>query len=154
MTVLSTEKILHQSGVLLWHIVSQFEQAPQWIDGIKKAEPVGGQAANVGGVWRVHLQGNGAEQIFDFEITEWVEGERFGLRPLNVLVIASDIELYQVVVNLKGLDHQTRVTVQCEYKPRHRLAKIKNLVFLRRRYLQRLEANLAELERVARAQAI
>lgn len=138
----------------MWRIVSEFEQAPRWIDGVKKAELVGGQAANVGGVWRVHLQGNGSEQIFDFEITEWVEGERFGLRPLNMSAIAGDIELYQVVVNLKRLNHQTRVTVQCEYEPRHRLAKIKNLVFLRRRYLQRLEANLAALERLAGAQML
>ena len=154
MTVLSTEKILHHSGVLLWRIVSEFEQAPRWIDGVKRAEPVGGQPAKVGGVWRVHLQGNDSEQIVNFEITEWVEGERFGLRPLNMSAITGDIELYQVVVNLKGLNHQTRVTVQCEYEPRHRLAKIKNLVFLRRRYLQRLEASLAALERVAGIQAM
>ena len=109
MTVISTEKILHQSGVLLWRIVSQFEQAPQWIDGVKKAEFIAGQAANVGGVWRVYLHSSGSEQIFDFEITEWVEGERFGLRPLNVSVVEGDIELYQIVFSSKGLAKLERV---------------------------------------------
>jgi hypothetical protein len=155
MTILLPNKILQQPRVLLWRTASQFEQAPRWVAGVEKTEHVSGQAANVGGVWRVHWRRGGSYQIIDFEITEWLEGERIGLRPLNMAVIKSDIELYQIVLNLKGLaDSQTLVTVQYEYEPRHRLAKIKNLMFLRRRYLQRVEANLAALERVAGEQAM
>ncbi len=154
MTVISNKKILRQPRVLLWRTVSQFAQASQWVDDVEKAEHISGQAANVGGVWRVHLHWEGAYQIIDFEITEWLEGERFGLRPLNMSVVEGSAELYQIVFSLKELDHQTQVTVQCEYAPRNRLTKIKNLVFLRRRYLQRLEASLAALERVSGAQAV
>jgi hypothetical protein len=63
-------------------------------------------------------------------------------------------ELYQIVFDLKTLaDGQTLVRVQCEYEPRNRLAKIKNLIFLRRQYLRRVEASLEALARVAMAQA-
>ncbi len=48
---------------------------------------------------------------------------------------------------------QTQVSVQCEYAPSTRLAKIKNLIFLRRNYFHRLEASLEALERLAREQA-
>jgi hypothetical protein len=155
MTILSTEKVLQQPRALLWRMASQFDQAPQWFEGVKKTECVSGQVANLGGVWRANLYWGGLQQIIDFEITEWLEGERFGLRPLNMSVVEGDAELYQIVFNFKGLaDSQTQVTVQCDYEPRHRLAKIKNLMFLRLRYLQRLEASLAALERVAGEQAV
>jgi hypothetical protein len=149
MTVLSTEKILPQPRDKLWEIVSHFDRAVRWVDGVEKAELVSGEAANLGGVWRVHLRWGGSYQIIDFEITEWMEGERFGLRPLSPPAADGDAELYQIIFNLKTLtDSQTRVTAQCEYKPRHRLAKIKNLAFLRRHYLQRLEASIEALGRV------
>jgi uncharacterized membrane protein len=155
MTILSTEKVLQQPRALLWRTASQFEQAPQWFDGVKKAECVSGQVANIGSVWRANLDWGGLHQIIDFEITEWLEGERFGLRPLNMSFVEGDSELYQIVFNFKGLaKDQTQVTVQCDYEPRHRLAKIKNLMFLRLRYLHRLEASLAALERVAGEQAV
>ncbi|MGH7452725.1 MAG: SRPBCC family protein [bacterium] len=155
MTILSSEKVLQQPRALLWRMASQFEQAPQWFEGVKKTECVSGQVANLGGVWRANLYWGGLQQIIDFEITEWLEGERFGLRPLNVSVVEDDTELYQIVFNFKGLaDSQTQVTVQCDYEPRHRLAKIKNLMFLRLRYLRRLESSLAALERVAGEQPV
>ncbi len=117
---------------------------------MKKTEHVSGPAANIGGVWRMHLLWGGSEQAIEFEITEWLEGERFALRPVNVSILEGDAKLYQIVFNLKELtDRQTQVTVQCEYEPRHRLAKIKNLMFLRHRYLERLEASMIALERVA-----
>jgi hypothetical protein len=84
---------------------------------------------------------------------EWLEGERFGLRPLKIYIDNGDFKLRQIVFNLTGLtDQQTQVTIQCEYESSNRLAKIKNLVFLRRRYLRRMEESLAALERVAGAQ--
>ncbi len=149
MTVLSTEKTLPQPHDKLWEMASHFDRASRWIDGVEKAEHISGEAANLGGMWRVHLRWGGSYQIIDIEITEWMEGERFGLRPLSPPAADDDAELYQIVFNLKALtDSQTQVTVQCEYKPRHRLAKIKNLAFLRRQYLQRLEASLEALGRV------
>jgi hypothetical protein len=150
MTVISVEKIVQQSRTVLWQVASQFAQASRWIDGVKKTEPFSGRADGVGGVWRVHLRWSNSYQIVDFEITEWLEGERFSLRPASAPARDEDVELYQLVLNLKSIsDHQTRVTVQCEYKPLNRLAKIKNLVHLRRRYLQRAAACLERLERVA-----
>jgi glycosyltransferase involved in cell wall biosynthesis len=149
MTVISDKKVLHQPRILLWRVASQFEQAPQWMDGVTKAEHVSGQAANIGGVWRVYLQWESSSPVIDFEITEWVEGERFGLRPLDMSIFEGGAELHQIIFNLKELaDRQTEVTVQCEYAPRNRLAKIKNLMFLRRQYVQRLEVSLIALERV------
>ncbi|MCI0693147.1 SRPBCC family protein [candidate division KSB1 bacterium] len=149
MTILSTEKILPQPRDKLWEIASHFDQAARWIDGVEKVEHVSGEAANIGGVWRVHMRWGGAYQIIDIEITEWMEGERFGLRPLSPPAADDDAELYQIIFNLKTLtDGQIQVTLQCEYKPRNRLAKIKNLAFLRRQYLHRLEASLEALGRV------
>lgn len=150
MTILSSEKTLQQPRLLLWHIASQFGQASRWMEGMKKAEHLSGQAANIGGIWRMHLLWGGSEQFIEFEITEWFEGERFALRPVNGSILEGDAKFYQIVFNLKGLtDRQTQVTVQCEYEPRHRLAKIKNLMFLRHRYWERLEASIIALERVA-----
>lgn len=150
MTVLSTEKILPQPRSKLWEMASHFDRAAGWIDGVEKAELVSGKAAVVGGVCRVHLRWGGSYQIIDLEITEWMDGERFGLRPLSPPAADDDTELYQIVFNLKVLAaSQTQVTVQCEYKPRNRLAKIKNLAFLRRQYLQHLEASLEALDRLA-----
>jgi hypothetical protein len=149
MTVLSIEKILPQPREKLWAFASHFNQAARWIDGVEKAEHLSGEAANIGGVWRVHLRRDGSYQIIDLEITEWMEGERFGLRPLSPPAADDDAVFYQIVFNLKVLAaNQTQVTVQCEYKPRNRIAKIKNLAFLRRQYLQRLEASLEALERL------
>jgi hypothetical protein len=150
MTVLSTEKIFELPRDKLWRIASQFNQAARWIDRIEKAEHISGNATNVGGVWRVYERWNFSYRVTDFEITEWLEGERFGLRPLLRYAENVIAELYQIVINLKTLsDNQTLVSVQCEYKPRHPLAKIKNLFFLRRQYLRRLEASLEALARVA-----
>jgi hypothetical protein len=154
MTVLSAEKIVEHSQARLWHLVSQFGQAPKWVDGVEKAEHLSGDAANIGGVWRVHLRWELSYVVIDLEITEWLEGERFGLRPLRRHLEKSDTEIYQLVFNLKALAaSQTLASVQCEYKPRNRMAKIKNLVFLRRQYLRRLNASLETLARVAAAQA-
>ncbi len=154
MTVLSTEKILPQPRDKLWEIVAHFDQAVRWVDGVEKVEHVSGEAANLGGVWRVYLRWGGSYQIIDIEITEWIQGERFGLRPLSPASADDDVELYQIVFNLKALtDSQTQVTVQCEYKPRNSLAKIKNLAFLRRQYLQRVEASFEALGRVVNEQA-
>ncbi|MDZ7290429.1 MAG: SRPBCC family protein [candidate division KSB1 bacterium] len=148
MTVLSVEKILRQTRAKLWQVVSQFSQAAKWADGVEKTEHVSGEAANVGGVWRVHLRWDDSYQIVDLEITEWLEGERFGLRPLGTPRADDDIVLYQIVFNLKALpDGQTQIGLQCEYAPRKRMAKIKNLAFLRRQYLHRLQASLEALER-------
>ncbi len=150
MTILSTEKILPLSGEVLWRVASQFEQAPRWVDGLEKVEHVSGPFANVGGVWRLHLHWEVSYQIIDLEITEWFEGERFSLRPLGAPGHADHIEFLQLVFNLKKVSElQTQVTVQCEYKPLNQFAKIKNLTFLRRHYLQRLEASLEALERIA-----
>ena len=135
-------------------MASHFEQAARWVDSVKKIEPVECKTAFVGSVWRVHLDWYGAERLIDFEITEWLDGERFGLRPLNGFIIKDDSELYQIIFNLKELaERQTRVTVQCEYKPRHQWAKIKNLMFLHHRYLQRLKASLVAFEHFSDAQA-
>jgi hypothetical protein len=154
MTVLTAEKILLHSRVRLWPMVSHFEQATRWVDSVKKIEPVGGQAAPIGSVWRVYLDWYGSERMIDFEITEWLEGERLGLRPLNMPAVESEAVLYQIIFNLKALaEHRTQVTIQCEYEPRHRFAKIKNLMFLRRHYLRRLKANLAAFEHFSDAQA-
>lgn len=150
MTIITVEKIVQQPRTVLWQVASQFAQASRWIDGVKKTEPYSGQADGVGGMWRVHLRWGNAYQIVDFEITEWLEGERCSLRPVSAPAKDTDVELYQLVLNLTSIsDHQTRVTVQCEYKPLNRLAKIRNLIHLRRRYLQRAETCLEMLGRVA-----
>jgi hypothetical protein len=154
MTVLSAEKIIGQPQAMLWRIASQFDQAPKWVEGIEKTEHVSGKAASIGCVWRVHERWNFSYLVIDFEITEWLEGERFGLRPLRAPAEDDATELYQLIFNLKALsENQTLVSVQCEYKPLNRLAKIKNLAFLRRQYLRRLEASLEALARVAVEQA-
>jgi hypothetical protein len=151
MTVLSTEKILQQPRAKLWEIAAHFEHAAKWVEGVEKTEHVSGDAANIGGVWRAHIRWEASDQMIDFEITEWVEGERLGLRPLSESVAGSDMVLYEIIFNLKAIsENQTQAIIQCEYKPRHGLAKIKNLAFLRRHYLQRLEASLQALERAAK----
>jgi hypothetical protein len=150
MTVLSIEKILQQPREILWRLASQLGQAPRWVDGIEKAEHLSGPAAEIGGVWRMHLRWEGVYQIVDLEITEWLEGECFGLRPLSAAAPEGDVELLEIVFNLKALaDRQTQISVQCEYKPLNQFAKLKNLMFLRRHYLQRLAASLEALERNA-----
>jgi hypothetical protein len=99
----------------------------------------------------VHTREEGFD---DFEVTEWLEGERFGVRPLNMAAADDEVVLHQIIFQLKSLsDRQTHVSVQCEYAPRTRLVKIKNLIFLRRHYFHRLEASLEALERLAREQA-
>jgi hypothetical protein len=154
MTVLSIEKIFELPRDQLWRIASQFNQAARWVDEVEKAEHLSGNATNVGGVWRVYERWNFSYRVTDFEITEWLEGERFGLRPLLRYAENVIAELYQIVFNLKTLaDSQTLVSVQCEYLPNNLLAKIKNLVFLRRQYLRRLEASLEALARVVIEQA-
>jgi hypothetical protein len=118
---------------------------------VEKTEHVSGDAANIAGVWRAHLRWEASYRTIDFEITEWVEGERFGLRPLSESVVNGDMALYEIIFNLKSIsESETQAAIQCEYKPRHRLAKIKNLAFLRRHYLQRLEASLEALEHAVR----
>jgi hypothetical protein len=150
MTVLSIEKVLQKSRDALWRLASQFEQAPRWVDGVEKAEPISGPPDNIGGVWRMHLRWEASYQIIDLEITEWIEGEYFELRPIGVSAPAGSFELLQLIFNLRTIsDRQTQVSVQCEYKPLNQMAKIKNLTFLRRRYLQRLEAGLEALDRAA-----
>jgi hypothetical protein len=155
MTVLSTEKIFDQPQANLWRIASQFGRAAQWVDGVEMAEHISGEATNIGGVWRVHLRWDISYVVIDLEITEWVEGERFGLRPLRQQAENGATELYEIVFNLKALsNNRTRVSVQCEYKPRNSMAKIKNLAFLRRQYLRRLEASLEALARVTDTQGL
>jgi len=150
MTVLSTEKLLEKPREVLWRAASQFLQAPQWIAGVEKAEHLSGPAANIGGVWRLHLRWEKSYKICDVEITEWLEGERFGLRPVSAPPSEDDMELLELVFDLKAISaRQTRAAIQCEYKPLNQLAKVKNLTFLRRHYLQRLEASLEALGRVA-----
>jgi hypothetical protein len=67
---------------------------------VEKAEHVSGEAANIGGVWRVHTRWGGSYQIIDVEITEWMECERFGLRPLSPPAADDDAELYQIVYKI------------------------------------------------------
>ncbi len=154
MTVLSTQKLFKLPRDQLWRIASRFDQAGRWVDRVEKVEHLSGNAANVGGVWRVYEHWNVSYRVTDFEITEWLEGERFGLRPLLRYAENVIAELYQIVFDLKTLaDGQTLVSVQCEYEPRNRLAKIKNLIFLRRQYLRRVEASLEALARAAMAPA-
>lgn len=154
MTVLFAEKIFEQPREALWRLISQFASAPQWIEGIEKVEPVSGPATDTGGVWRAHVRWGHSYQVIDFEITDWLEGESFSLRPLHGNIEGEDTALYEIALNLKTLsDHQTQVTAQCGYSPRGQLAKIKNLAFLRRQYLQRLQASLEVLGRVASEQA-
>jgi len=150
MTVLSIEKILPHPREALWRLASQLGQAPQWVDGVEKVEHLSGPAANIGGVWRAHLRWEVSYQIVDLEITEWLEGECFGLRPLSTAAPEGDVELLEIVFNLKAIaDRQTQISVQCEYKPLNQFAKIKNLMFLRRHYLQRLASSLEALGRIA-----
>ncbi|MDZ7362026.1 MAG: SRPBCC family protein [candidate division KSB1 bacterium] len=149
MTVLSIEKILQQPREILWRLASQLGQAPRWIDGLEKVEHLSGPAADIGGVWRVHLRWEASYQIVDLEITEWREGEGFGLRPLSAAAPEGDIELLEIVFNLKAVaNRQTQASVQCEYKPLNQFAKLKNLMFLRRHYMQRLAASLEALGRI------
>jgi hypothetical protein len=153
MTVLSIEKILQQPREILWRLASQLGQAPQWVGGIEKAEHLSGPAAEIDGVWRMHLRWDNSYRIVDLEITEWLEGECIGLRPLSTAAPEGDVELLEIVFNLKALAaRQTQVSVQCEYKPLNQFAKLKNLLFLRRQYFQRLAASLEALERSAAEQ--
>lgn len=152
MTILLAEKILQQPCAKLWELASHFEAATRWVDGVERVEHISGEAAKIGSVWRVQTRWDGS---IDLEITEWLEGERFGLRPLNMPPADDEVVLYQIVFDLKSLsDNQTQVSVQCEYTPCTRLAKMKNLIFLRRKYFHRLEASLEALERITREQAV
>lgn len=148
MTIIMAEKVLLQPCAKLWQIASHFEAAAGWVDGVEKAELISGEAAKVGGVWHVQMRG---DNRVDLEITEWFEGERFGLRPLNVPVDDDEVVLHQIIFDLKSLsENQTQASVQCEYAPCTGLAKIKNLIFLRRKYFYRLETSLEALERITR----
>jgi hypothetical protein len=137
LTIIAAERILQQPGAKLWQIAAHFEAAVRWVDG---------------GVWRVQLRWDSS---IDLEISDWREGERFGLRPLNMPPADDEVVLHQIVFDLRSLsDNQTKASVQCEYAPCTRLAKIKNLVFWRRQYFHRLEASLEALERLTREQAV
>ncbi|MGH7454606.1 MAG: SRPBCC family protein, partial [bacterium] len=114
---MSTEKIFKLPRDQLWRIASQFDQAARWVDRVEKVEHLSGNAAHVGGVWRVYERWNASYRVTDLEITEWLEGERFGLRPLLRYAENVIAELYQIVFDLKTLaDNQTLVRVQCEYE--------------------------------------
>jgi hypothetical protein len=165
MTVLSSENVLPHPRANLWRIASQFEFAVKWVDGVEKAEHISGPKASVGGVWRVHHRWD-SYQIIDLEITEWLEGERFGLRPVGARSKGPDfpskdkkqagaIELHEIILDLTALtNNQTRISLQCVYNPRNQLAKLKNLAYLRQQYLRRLEASVEALARVAVERAL
>ena len=153
MTILSPSKLVPNRRQLLWNIASELGKAGQWVDGVEKAEYLRGNSAGVGGVWRVHLRRNSHADVIEFEITEWLKGHRFGLRPVRPGSVYGDIQLFELVLDFKEVsENETRIEIHCEYEPLSKLGRVKNLAFLRRQYLDLIDHALDKLSAVAAVQ--
>lgn len=153
MTILSISQLLPQPRMRLWHIASTFDNTPQWMEGVTSVHHMRGNPRGVGGVWRVQLNAEEHTQIVEFEITEWLEGERFSVRPVQRSGVLHGIELFQLIFDLgEQSPTETRVGIQCEYEPRSKFGRIKNLAFLRRQYIAFLHDIIGSLNRLSNSE--
>lgn len=152
MTILSISQILAQPRMRLWHTASTFDNTPQWVEGVTSVQHLRGNPRGVGGVWRVKLNAEERAYVVEFEITEWLEGERFSLRPEQRSGVVHGIELFQLIFDLgEQTPAGTRIGMQCEYEPRSKFGRIKNLAFLRRQYIAFLHHTVGALNRLAQS---
>lgn len=154
MTILSISQILAQPRVRLWHIASTFDNTPQWMEGVTSVHHVRGNPRGVGGVWRVQLNAEEHTQTVEFEITEWLEGERISVRPVQRSGVLHGSELFQLIFDLgEQSPAETRVGIQCEYEPRSKFGRIKNLAFLRRQYIAFLHDAIGTLSQLTESES-
>ncbi len=154
MTILSISQILAQPRVRVWHIASTFDNTPQWVERVTSVHHVRGNPRGIGGVWRVQLNAEEHTQTAEFEITEWLEGERISVRPVQRSGVLHGIELFQLIFDLgEQSAAETRVGIQCEYEPRSKFGRIKNLAFLRRQYIAFLHDAVGALNRLTESES-
>lgn len=118
--------------------------------GIAGVHFLRGQPAGLGGQWRFQIKTEAGTQVVELEITEWLPGERFSLKPVRETGRIHGIELFQLIFDLSGPSaRETIVNIQCEYEPLSKLGRIKNLTFLRRQYVAHLSQAIDALDRLA-----
>lgn len=156
MTILSISQISVQPRMNLWRAASSFDNAAQWVRGVESVQHLRGNAHGVGGEWRIRLRtGNGAVHVVELEITEWLEGERFGLRPVRRTGVLQDIELLELIFDLsEPSPGATTITMQCEYEPCSKFGRLKNLAFLRRQYVAYLHNVLSALIQMSEGESL
>ncbi len=150
MTVLSISRILALPRAQIWQVGADFNRAGQWVTGIEGMQFLRGQPAGIGGQWRFQIKSETGTQVVELEITEWLAGERFSLKPVRQTGRFHGIELFQLIVDLS--EHSataTAVNIQCEYEPLSKLGRIKNLAFLRRQCVAFLYQAIDALNQLA-----
>lgn len=154
MTVLNYSDAVNFPRQEVWRFVADFAKSPQYLNWLDKAEPLNGSPQGPGGIWRFHVITSAGLCPLDVEITEWLEGERFALMPVENSGIFKNIQLFQIVIDLKEKpSNYTQIKVHCEYKPVGKRGRLKNLAFLRRRFLDMIAQSVNTLSHVAAAEA-
>jgi hypothetical protein len=152
MTVLSPSKLILSNRQRVWDVVAELSQAQHWIEGLERAEHLRGETKGIGGVWRFHCKWNDSSHVFDFEITEWMKGHRLGVRPSRQTAVVGGVQYFQFVLDLKDASpSSTLVEIEFNYEPLSKLTRLKNLAFLRRKYLDFIGQTLDRLAGVALA---
>lgn len=152
MTVLSPTKLIACNRQQVWRVVAELQHAQKWIAGLRNTEHLRGEAQGLGGVWRFHCALGATAHVFDFEITEWINGHRLGVRPSRQTAVVGGVQYFQFVLDLKDASPQsTLVEIEFNYEPLSKFTRLKNLTFLRRQYLAFIDKTLDQLGRVALA---
>jgi hypothetical protein len=136
MTVLNYSEALNCPRQEIWRCATTFSQElPRHLPWIEKVEHLGGNPNGAGGRWSFHVIASAGLWPLDLEITEWMEGERIVLMPMGISGIFKDIQLFQIIVELKEKNNgQTQILVFVEYEPVGKLGRLNNLLFWRRRF--------------------
>gem|GEM_PF-4014639 len=102
MTVLNYSEVLNFSWPDVWRRVTGFsKELPGYLPWIEKAEWLAGNPQGIGGRWSFQTRTSAGLWPLDLEITEWLEGERIALMPFGISGIFKDIQLFQILVELK-----------------------------------------------------
>jgi hypothetical protein len=155
MTVLDHSAVLNFSRQDVWRRVTGFSNVlPRYLPWIEKVEHLGGNPRGAGGKWSFHAVTRAGLWPLDLEITEWLEGERIALMPLGISGIFKDIQLFQILVELKDKPNgHAQIKVLCEYEPVSKVGRFKNLAFQRRRFLHLVAQAVDALSRTTMAEA-
>ena len=153
MTILSTSQLAQVSQSILWRVATAFRDLNKWLSEVEKAERLGGESEGIGNLWRFRVRRNAGHQVVEAEITEWIEGERFGMRPVRQTGVFDGVQVFQVVFDFKKTaDNETEVCIQCEYEPVTKFGRLKNLAYFRRRLLDFLDQLTNSLIAVAKSE--
>ena len=154
MTIVNYSDAVNFSRQGLWPLLADFAKSSRYLNWLEKAEPLNGNPQGLGGMWRFHVSTSAGLWPVEMEITEWLEGERFALNPVDNSGIFKDIQLFEVVIDLKEKpNNYTQIKVYCEYKPVGKRGRLKNLAFLRRRGLNLVAESVNAISHVAATEA-